>query len=98
MKSIFHVRLKLRLSFRQLCRRDCLPDVPLAVFGDVDEQADERDWQLFSADVADYVEVFRVRGAHDFVVAVECGVDAGYERFGRLIVIVFAAERRELSL
>jgi len=35
-----------------------LPDVPLAVLGDVDGEADCRGRQLFPADFADFAEIF----------------------------------------
>jgi hypothetical protein len=70
--------------------------MPLPVFGNVNKQADQRDRQLFSADVANRGEVFRVGGADDGIETVECGVNACDGGFGRLIVIVLAAERRKL--
>jgi len=72
--------------------------MPLAVFGDVDEESDQGDGQPFSPHVANRVEVFRVGGADDLVVAIECGVNGRDQSFGRLIVIVFAAGRRQLRI
>jgi len=44
------------LGEENFCSGDGLADVALSVIGDVDEQAGDGGWQLFAADVTDFLQ------------------------------------------
>ena len=75
---------------------DDLAGVAVAMFSDVDGEADGGDFQLGAADAAGLGELLWLQGTDGGVVAVEGGVDGGEQRVGIFVARAFSPQSGQL--